>query len=468
MKKISLLLVVLLAAGSASLYGQMEIGTTFEVKGDAKATVGYNIDNEQFGFKNESSSSIKLELVPKTTINNSDMVEMGGWYGYIELKEFKIVIDSGEEDSPAFVTGAEAAPGMDDMMMPSVDVTVETDHSGLVVTAPSIVAMLKNGPLFLKIFDAPEQKADLIAAIEDDEDDDYKAEGNDKDNDVATDLSGAGVTLGYDSEDLDVSLGITSDEDWDGKYPDQPADHVEGTPDDSSFSISADLGVDVGPAELKLQVVQGLAAADDTDPEADDTGVAGKLTTTFGEVALNAGADLIMTGDANMADTPEDESLDFEVGFGADVNLTANTMFGAKYLYSSVQSVASDVEVMLSDKSGLVDRLTLGLTWGLFDINNGDADGAPTENDSMDMQVKGNLGYDLDAMGGTLTPSAELTLSQIDDESSIVGLTVKAVLKEAVPATEFGLQWASAKLFDVTEDDAEQGTITAWAKITYG
>ena len=328
--------------------------------------------------------------------------------------------------------------------------------------------MLKNGPLFLKIFDAPEQKADLIAAIEDDEDGDYDRREQRPGIRCRDRPLGAGVTLGYDSEDLDVALGITSDEDWDGTYPDQPADHVEGTPEDSSFSISADLGVDVGPAELKLQVVQGLAAADDTDPEADDTGVAGKLTTTFGEVALNAGADLVMTGDANDASTPEDESLDFEVGFGADVDLTANTMFGAKYLYSSVQSVASDVEVMLSDKSGLVDRLSLGLTWGLFDINNGDADGTPTENDSMDMQVKGNLGYDLDAMGGTLTPSAELTLSQVDDANATVGLTVKAVLKEAVPATEFGLQWKTAKLFDVTEDDAEQGTITAWAKITYG
>ena len=264
------------------------------------------------------------------------------------------------------------------------------------------------------------------------------------------------------------SLGITSDEDWDGKYPDQPADHVEGTPDDSSFSISADLGVDVGPAQLDLQVVQGLAAADDTDDEADDTGVAGKLTTTFGEVALNAGADLVMTGDANDPTTPPDESLDFEVGFGADVTLTANTMFGAKYLYSSVQSVASDVEVMLADKSGLVDRLSLGLTWGLFDINNGEAGGPATENDSMDMQVKGNLGYDLDAMGGTLTPSAELTLSQIDDANATVGLTVQAVLKEPVPATVFGLKWKTAKLFDVEEDDAEQGSITAWAKITYG
>ena len=86
----------------------------------------------------------------------------------------------------------------------------------------------------------------------------------------------------------------------------------------------------------------------------------------------------------------------------------------------------------------------------------------------MDMQVTGNLGYDLDAMGGTLTPSAELTLSQIDDADATVGLTVKAVLTDAVPATEFGLQWETAKLFDVGEMESEQGAITAWAKITYG
>ena len=67
---------------------------------------------------------------------------------------------------------------------------------------------------------------------------------------VKTDLEGAGVTLGYDSEDLEVALGITSEEDYDA-----------GTPEDNSFSISADLSVDVGPAKLELQVVQGLAAA---------------------------------------------------------------------------------------------------------------------------------------------------------------------------------------------------------------
>ena len=457
MKKISLLLVVLLAAGSASLYGQMMIGTEFTVSGDATATVGYDIDDEQFGFKNEANSSIKLELVPEQSVNNGDMVNMSGWHGYIELNDFKIVIDSGEEDSPAFVTGASATPGMDDMMMPMVEVATETDHSGLVVTAPSIVAKLKNGPLFLKIFDAPGQVADLVAAIEDDEDDDNTAESDDQPNDVATDLDGAGVTLGYDSEDLDVALGITSDEAYDA-----------GTPEDNSFSISADLSVDVGPAKLQLQVVQGLAAAEDMDAVADDTGVAGKLTTTFGDVELSAGADLVMTGDANVADTPENESLDFEVGMTAGVMLTAETKFEADYLYSSVQSVASDVEVVLEDNSGLVDRLSLGLTWGLFDINNGAAGGPATENDSMDMQVTGNLGYDLDAMGGTLTPSAELTLSQIDSADATVGLTVKAVLTNAVPATEFGLQWTTATLLDVGEMESEQGAISAWAKITYG
>ena len=138
-------------------------------------------------------------------------------------------------------------------------------RSGLIVTKPTIVAMLKNGPLFLKIFAAPGNEAGLIAEIEDDEDGDNAAESWDGPNDVHTNLGGAGVTVGYDTADLNVALGITSDEDYNGEYPDQPADHVKGTPEDASFAISVDLGVDVGPAKLQLQVVQGLKAAEDMD-----------------------------------------------------------------------------------------------------------------------------------------------------------------------------------------------------------
>jgi hypothetical protein len=443
----------------------MMIGQEFTISGDATATVGYNIDNEQFGFKNASSSSIKLELVAKQSVDNADMVGMQGWVGSIELNDFKIIIDSGDEDSPEFLTSETMED--DEMTMEDEAAKAETDRSGLIVTAPSIVAKLKNGPLFLKIFDGPGNEAGLIDAIEDDEDNDYAAEGNDQDNDVHTNLGGMGITVGYTTDDLGVELGITSDEDYDGEYADRPDDDPAGTPEDSSFAISADLKVNVGPADLQLQVVQGLMAEEDKDLEADDTGVGALLKTTFGDITLSGGADLVMTGEENDEATPEDDSMSFETGIGADMTLTENTMFGARYIYSSVQSVASDVEVSLKDTGGLVDRLSMGLTWGIFDLNNGDKAGGPTENDSMDMLVKGNLSYALDAMGGKLTPGAELVLNQVDGGDSTVELTVKAVLTEAIPATEFGLQWKTGQLFDVGDTMAKSGTVTAWAKISY-
>ena len=162
MKKLSLLLLVL-AVGSAGLYGQMTIGTNFTIEGDAKATVGYDIDDEQFGFKNEFSSRIKLELVAKDSKERPEEA-MSGWYGSIELKEFQILIDTDEEDSTEFV----ATEGM---MMDGKEVAPVKERTHLYVTEPDIVATLKNGPLWMKISsDAPDNKADLIGHIEEDED----------------------------------------------------------------------------------------------------------------------------------------------------------------------------------------------------------------------------------------------------------------------------------------------------------
>ena len=344
------------------------------------------------------------------------------------------------------------------------------DRTGLIVTKPTIVAMLKNGPLFLKIFAAPGNEAGLIDAIEDDEDGDNDAESNDLDSTMSTRISAAWAlrwvmtaTISmspWASPPMKTTTAITST----GRTM-----YDVGTPEDASFVLSADLTVDVGPASLQVQVVQGLMAEEDMDKKADDTGVSALLKTTFGEISLSAGADLVMTGDENDESTPEDDSMYFETGLNADMTLTENTMFAAKYIYSSEQDVASDVEVSLKDTGGLVDRLGMGLTWGLFDLNNGNAadDAADTENDSMDMLVKGDLSYVLDAMGGKLTPSAELTLNQVDGGDSTLGLTLKAVLTEAVPATEFGLQWKTAQAFDVGDLEGTSGTVTAWAKISY-
>lgn len=41
------------------------------------------------------------------------------------------------------------------------------------------------------------------------------------------------------------------------------------------------------------------------------------------------------------------------------------------------------------------------------------------------------------------------------------------MLTDAVPATEFGLKWATDRLVDSGPTEAEQGTVSLWTKIKY-
>lgn len=409
MKKISLLLVVLLAAGSAGLYGQMAIGTEFSVSGEATATLGYDLDNEQLGFSNSSEADISLELVAEQA--SSETADGTNWVGTIELADFAITMD-GED--------------------------------GTTITVPEVTAKLQNGPLYLQIFDGPGNEAGLIDAVENDEDGDNAAESDDQENDVHTELSGAGVTIGYDTDDFSVALGVSSEESYDSD-------------DEGSWAISADISVNVGDADLELQVVQGIEAGGDTD----DTGVAAKISTTFGDVTLSGGADISLAGDG--ADAT------YDIGLGADVDLTDTTAFSSNLIYSSETSVGSDLEVTLSDEGGLVEGLDLSLTWGLFDLANGDDDddAAETEDDEMDMFLSGDVSFDLSALGGTLSPGVEVTVNQINGDDATVGLELKAVLTEAVAGAEIGLKWSTDVLFDTDDDDAETGVVELYTTIEY-
>ena len=525
MKKLSLLLVVLLAAGSAGLYGQMAIGTNFTISGDAKATVGYDMDDERFGFKNEFSSNIKLELVAKQSSKKPEEM-MSGWYGSIELKDFKIVIDPDHDDSHLHLTeseinfivdaasgsatalaklvkgneAAEAAyakivaivadpanhqdgdsdkpltPAAEAMVDAQIDTILKelgddfTSHNhGLLITEPSVVAELVNGPLFLRIYNAPENKADLIAHVENDEDGDNKAESNDDGKDVGLDLAGQGITVGYRTADLSLALGITSDESYDSAKA-------------GSFVVSADLDVNVGPAGLKLSFVQGLPNDEDADPaKNDDTGVGAMLSTDFGSVALSAGTDIHMTGDSDDPTTEMNEAMDWDAGGSAAVTLTDSTSLKSNFIYSSKAAAATDVEVVLSDKSGLVEDLSLDLTWGLFDITGGDESegAAPDVNDESDLFLSADLSYaiavgdddmgddDMMMKGPTLTPGTKVTINQLDGDDAFVGLEVRAILTGAVPATEFGLKWATDQIVDSGANEAQSGTVTLWSKIKY-
>ena len=62
-----------------------------------------------------------------------------------------------------------------------------------------------------------------------------------------------------------------------------------------------------------------------------------------------------------------------EAGANAKVTLTPNTSLTSSFIFSSVEAVATDVEVKLADKSGLVESLDIALKWGMFDITGGDA-----------------------------------------------------------------------------------------------
>ena len=480
MKKLSLLLVVLLAAGSAGLYGQMAIGTNFSISGSATATAGYDIDDEVFGFNTESSANIKIVLVAKQSTNNDEMVDMsGGWYGSIELNDFQIVIDSdNEEDATKVVGTAMHDPGMDMMEDTDNKVTTTPSYTRLYVVEPAIVATLKNGPLFMKIFAAPSNKADLVPHIENDEDDDHKAEGNDDGDDVGAEINkGHGITLGYDTADLDLAIGISSEEAF--------SENDDSTYDKGSYAVSADLGVEVGPARLDVSFAQGLKNDDDqnlTDVDSDtatvgnpgadddDTGIGVKLTTTFGTIELSGGADVQMTGDSDNPDTEANEQMDWEAGANATVTLTPNTTLTSDFIFSSRKLVATDVEVELADKSGLVESLDISLKWGMFDITGGDPDATLlVDNHLSDLFVQGTLDYGLESMGGTLTPGTTVTVNQLDgdENETYVGLELRAVLTDAIPATTFGLKWVTDQITDSGTNKAESGTVTLWTKIVY-
>ena len=178
-----------------------------------------------------------------------------------------------------------------------------------------------------------------------------------------------------------------------------------------------------------------------------------------------------MTGESDDPDTTDNEQMDWEAGANAMVTLTPNTSLTADFIFSSEELVATDVEVELSDKSGLVESLDMSLKWGMFDIDGGDPDAADmVDNDLSDLFVQGKLDYGLEALGGTLTPGTTVTVNQLDgsEDHTYVGLEVRAVLTDAVPATTFGLKWATDRLVDSgATAEAEQGTVSLWTTIKY-
>ena len=179
-------------------------------------------------------------------------------------------------------------------------------------------------------------------------------------------FGGHGTTLGYDTEALSIAVGISSELAYD-----EPADDAATEEDESArkgdWYVNGDIDVDIGPATVDLQVVQAIKG-DDSDPTVGPvTGFAAKITANLGDLSLSAGGDIVLTGATDT--TPA--STDYELGAGLGFALTDTTTMDADYIYSTDKDVASDVEVSLKDTAGIIENLSLALSWGLYDLTNG-------------------------------------------------------------------------------------------------
>ena len=135
--------------------------------------------------------------------------------------------------------------------------------------------------------------------------------------------------------------------------------------------------------------------------------------------------------------------------------LTDTTKMDAEYIYPTDKDVASDLYVTLSDDSaGIIKNLSLALSWGLYDLTNGNPDNDVQAAQRQAEMVGANLGYGFEALGGQLPPSIDVMDTEIE-----------LVLTEAIPQAELGMKWKSDSPFD--SDDDSMGVLTAWTKVTY-
>ena len=119
--------------------------------------------------------------------------------------------------------------------------------------------------------------------------------------------------------------------------------------------------MDIGPATIDLQVVRTIKGDDNDATVGPKTGFAAKITGNLGNLSLSAGGDVVLTG---ATDTTE-ASTDYELG--------------------------ASLGIALTDTTGIIENLSLALSWGLYDLNNGNPDNEEDKghNDKLDMMVGG-------------------------------------------------------------------------------
>jgi len=405
LKKLTLLTVVLLTLALVSLGAQMmdeTSGLSFNIDGEGSATIGYDIQDSDFGFSNSSSSSIDLTLVAESSAS------MGGSniYGMIELEDFQIFInsdlDADDDGAIAYVDGVTDS-----------DVSGDFDAftTGLLpigIVAPAVTATIYADPIYIVIYSPDGMVSDKIGNIEDD------------DSDLSTDLGhDGGLTIGFDNGMLDIGVMIASAD-----------DHSDGATSDISLGTVGSLAA--GPATISWDIVHDLDNATATPVANTGVGLLAEVDIDTGDIAVSAyvGVDLNITNSVTSN----------EIGVGLDLTVQGELEIGFDAVIGAAALTDTDVEVTLD--SGDLLPVGLGATLGLYDLGG-----------TSDTLIELEVDYSMDIMsGGTATTAFEVEVNIVDGGTAVTGLTFTETLADIFPNVEIEAEWSTS---DITNDNGE-------------
>jgi hypothetical protein len=354
--------------------------------------------------------------------------------------------DSIEKGADAAVYGMISVTNVNWGMKQELGVVASTEYNDSSFDAAGDVmtleAKIMADPLWVKIYAGPGMAFDWAADVEGADDGvevDYPA--------------GGGVTVGLDTEMVDLELYSASEYAWD-------ANTYNG------FSFGAKATAAVGPATLEAYGLMGKSNSEDDDI---GFGASVDLDLDVGGMGIVPALDVdaAIMADDGMATT----EFAFEIAGGVDVNLTydaddAAATFIALDASFSDPDTEGDFDLSLgiteSQDDGLIPNLAATLTLTVYDMMNAMAGKiAATGSYNIDGIKPGfEVGFD----EGVLDPTPVAYNDTFD-------LKVYVEVTGLVPNTTFTLAYESDQLLDGQVDAAitsqDLGDITLATKIAY-
>jgi hypothetical protein len=270
--------------------------------GSGTLTVGFDLENSQFGFLNEYTGSVEFLFLDDASVEAGSME---GVSGHIS------------------VSGATVSLLGD-----------ETGADQVTVSAPEVTATLYISPIWIQIYSEPSMDFDWAV----------DAEGTDPPDGVVNDAyaGGYGATIGGAFDPVDFEIYVVSEDDWDNNV-------------NNAFSAGIKGGVAVGPVDADVYALMGFNYA--ANPIA--FGASADLTLPLGGMELVVGVDADMVSDAGF-DFEVAAGTDLNLAFNDDGDVI--TSVNVDFSYSDPATLGdADLAVGFSEASGFVDGLTFDL-----------------------------------------------------------------------------------------------------------